>query len=199
MHFYEINTTVNRKKEHMKADWLALKALCWHYKHRVNCDNTKFREIIAYFGGPSFWRGPCPFGDWRSRGPPTSGTLPMIIIFLISMLVFWLHKCNFLALPLQLNAQTRLQCKHKIFMELELAWIPVTSEIKTRKMCFNSWNVHKSWIHIATSNRVAKSSRKCGKYIAYIYAISPTFCVSSPQDFLCHFPQNLCFICPGNL
>ena len=34
---------------------------------RINCDNTKFRDKIAYVGGPSFRRRPWPFGDCRSR------------------------------------------------------------------------------------------------------------------------------------
>ena len=37
-----------------KAGWLSLKALWKPFKKRVNRDNTKFRDNIAYVGGPSF-------------------------------------------------------------------------------------------------------------------------------------------------
>ena len=45
-------------------------------------DNTKFRDKIAYVGGPSFCRRPLPFGDRLSRGLSTSATLdPGIVDF----------------------------------------------------------------------------------------------------------------------
>ena len=36
---------------------------------------TRFRDKIAYVGGPSFRRRPWPFGERRSRAPSTSATL----------------------------------------------------------------------------------------------------------------------------
>ena len=51
----------------MKAGWLSLKTLWKPFKKRVNRDNTRFRDKIAYVGGPSFRRRPWPFGERRSR------------------------------------------------------------------------------------------------------------------------------------
>ena len=58
-----------------KAGWLSFKALWKPFKKRVNRNNTKFRDKIAFVGGPSFRRRPWPFVDRRSRGPSTSATL----------------------------------------------------------------------------------------------------------------------------
>ena len=59
----------------MKAGWLLFRALLKPFKKRVIPDNTKFREKIAYVGGPPFrWR-PSPFGERRSRVCATSATL----------------------------------------------------------------------------------------------------------------------------
>ena len=44
-----------------------LKTLWKPFKKCVNCDNTRFRDKIAYVGGPSFRRRPWPFGERRSR------------------------------------------------------------------------------------------------------------------------------------
>ena len=55
-----------------KAGWLLLRALQKSFKKRVFCDNTKFRDKIAYVGGPSCRRRPWPFGERRSRAPSTS-------------------------------------------------------------------------------------------------------------------------------
>ena len=46
------------------------------FKKRVNRDNTKFHDKIAYVGGPSFRRRPWPFVERRSCAPSTSATLP---------------------------------------------------------------------------------------------------------------------------
>ena len=51
----------------MKAGWLLFKALWKPFKTRVNRDKTKFRDKIAYVGGPSFRRRPWPFGERCSR------------------------------------------------------------------------------------------------------------------------------------
>ena len=71
----------------MKAGWLMLRALQkqdefhWElYESRMTCvetstkvkkhvnrNNTKFRDKLAYVGGPSFSRQPRPFGERRSR------------------------------------------------------------------------------------------------------------------------------------
>ena len=58
-----------------KAGWLLLRALQKPFKKRVCRDNTKFRDKIAYVGGPSFRRRPRPFGERRSCAPSTSATL----------------------------------------------------------------------------------------------------------------------------
>ena len=44
-------------------------------KKGVNRDNTRFRDKIAYVGGPSFRRRPWPYGERCSRAPSTSATL----------------------------------------------------------------------------------------------------------------------------
>ena len=49
------------------AGWLSLKALWKPLKKCVNRDITKFRDKIAYVGGPSFRRRPWPFGERCSR------------------------------------------------------------------------------------------------------------------------------------
>ena len=65
-----------------KARLLSLKALRmqdgfrWKpFKMCVNRDITKFRDKIAYVGGPSFRRRPWPFGERCSRARATSATL----------------------------------------------------------------------------------------------------------------------------
>ena len=59
-----------------KAGWLSFKALWKPFKKRVNCDNTKFHDKIAYVGGPSFRRRPWPFGERRLHARTTCATLP---------------------------------------------------------------------------------------------------------------------------
>ena len=51
----------------LKAGWLLFKALWKPFKKRIHCDNTKFRDNIAYVGGPSFCGRPWPFCERRSR------------------------------------------------------------------------------------------------------------------------------------
>ena len=46
------------------SGWLLLKALTRPFKKHVNRDNSKFRDKIAYVGGPS-WPWPWPFGQRR--------------------------------------------------------------------------------------------------------------------------------------
>ena len=53
-----------------KAGWLSFKALWKPLKKHVNHDNTKFRDKIAYVGGPSFRRRPWPFGNTQHLPNP---------------------------------------------------------------------------------------------------------------------------------
>ena len=51
------------------------KALWWPFIKRVNRDNTKFCDKIAYVGGPSFHRRPWPFVHRWFCSSSTSATL----------------------------------------------------------------------------------------------------------------------------
>ena len=82
----------------MKAGWLSLKALWKPFKKRVNRNNTKFCDKIAYVWGPSFRRRPWPFGERCSRARATSATLVAIgqsksfqgqIVFFDPSLIFY--------------------------------------------------------------------------------------------------------------
>ena len=46
-----------------KVRWISSKALGKPFKRRVNCDNTLFRDTIAWIGGPSFRRRLWPVGQ----------------------------------------------------------------------------------------------------------------------------------------
>ena len=61
-----------------RIDFLAALAALYlphWFIHCVNRDNTKFRDEIAYVGGPSFRRRTWPFGERRSCAPSTPATL----------------------------------------------------------------------------------------------------------------------------
>ena len=58
-----------------KAGWFSFNALWKPFKKRVNHDNTKFCDKIAYAGGLSFRRRPWSFSERRSCARATSVTL----------------------------------------------------------------------------------------------------------------------------
>ena len=74
----------------MKPGWLSLKTLWKPFKKRVNRDNTRFRDKIAYVGGPSFRRRPWPFGERRSRARATCATL-QLCMYVMNVILKYLH------------------------------------------------------------------------------------------------------------
>ena len=59
---YKSRMTLVESSVKAGSGWLLLKALTRPFKKHVNCDNSKFRDKIAYVGGPS-WPWPWPFGQ----------------------------------------------------------------------------------------------------------------------------------------